>query len=455
LYIDGVESVRSITDPLGDFPPGKKVGLFDRRSWTKRVASPHPRTQEVFVASAGHFAGDVTRLDLVLKYDPFSIEAENVLIEVEKKLRCIAEIDLLREALKRYALDVNGFPTSEQGLESLFAAPTNADDSMVAGWDGPYLNSEEVLKDPWDSDYQYEYPPKQASGEFPDIWSWGPDKKPGKEYGTEVVAGEDIDEEAEEDTKDDVCSWNLSPDPEWHEAQFAFSGTTAGIRDLKLVTQSDNTRIQILVVLAVFGVLLAILRRPLICLYMIATVLFSYYVTIGTTEWFFGWAYGPEFQGLDWKVPLFLFVILVAIGEDYNVYLATRVLEEQRRRGPLDGLRYAVIRTGGIITSCGVIMAGTFSSMTSGTWCKVIPKWVPLADTIFATQGGPLPAIVQLGFALSLGVILDTFIVRPVLVPAFFALLCRWRRNRTDTKATSDSMPRQQRSPRPTVKVTS
>jgi len=337
LYVDGVESVRSITDPLGDFPPGKKMGLFNKASWRKRVASPHPRTQEIFVASTGDFAGDVTRLDLVLKYDPFSIEAESVLKQVEQKLQTMIQ----------------------------------------------------------------------------------------------------------------------APESDWQGAQFAFSGTTAGLRDLKLVTQSDNTRIQLLVVFAVLGVLLAILRRPLICMYMIVTVLFSYYVTIGATEWFFGWVYGPEFQGLDWKVPLFLFVILVAIGEDYNVYLATRVLEEQRRRGPLDGLRYAVVRTGGIITSCGVIMAGTFSSMTSGTWGQVIPEWVPLADKIFATQGGPLPGIVQLGFALSLGVILDTFIVRPVLVPAFFALLCRWRRNHTDTETTSDPMPRQQRSPRPTAKATS
>jgi len=451
LYIDGVESVRSITDPLGDFPPGKRMGLFDRNSWTKRVASPHPRTQEVFVAGTGDFAGDVTRLDLVLKYDPFSIEAEGVLKGVEKKLRCITEIDRFREALGRYASDINDFPTTEQGLQSLLAPPAGAVESMAARWNGPYLSTDDALKDPWDSNYQYEYPPKQGGDELPDIWSWGADRKPDI-----VDAAEDgTEDDAEDEPKDDVCSWSLSPDSGWQEAQFAFSGTTAGIRDLKLVTQSDNTRIQILVVLAVLGVLLAILRRPLICLYMIVTVLFSYYVTIGATEWFFGVAYGAEFQGLDWKVPLFLFVILVAIGEDYNVYLATRVLEEQRRRGPLDGLRHAVIRTGGIITSCGVIMAGTFSSMTSGTWGQVIPSWVPLADRIFATQGGPLPAIVQLGFALSLGVILDTFIVRPVLVPAFFAILCRWQRNGTETQATSDAMPRQQRPPRPTANVPS
>ncbi|TWT81235.1 Membrane transport protein mmpL8 [Planctomycetes bacterium CA13] len=208
----------------------------------------------------------------------------------------------------------------------------------------------------------------------------------------------------------------------WHHSEWALAGTTPSIIDLRQVTLSDNRRIKFAVVAAVFAILFLVLRRVGLSLYLIVTVLLSYYATLGLTVLFFRFAYGDDYVGLDWKLPLFLFVILVAVGQDYNVYLVTRVLEEQRRLGWLMALRRAVSRTGGIITACGLVMAATFFSMTAAIW------FPPLVSACgFPTQNGvALRGIVELGFALGLGVLIDTFYVRTVLVPAYIALQGKW-----------------------------
>jgi RND superfamily putative drug exporter len=181
-------------------------------------------------------------------------------------------------------------------------------------------------------------------------------------------------------------------------------GITVSAHDLAEVTESDRLRINTLVLGGIFLILLLLVRRPWLAGYLLATVLLSYYATLGATTLAAHWWTGRALGEVDWRVPFFLFTILVAVGEDYNILLITRALQERKRHGQCEGMRRALAHTGGTITSCGLIMAGTFATlMLSG-----------------------LNTLVQIGFALAFGVLLDTFVVRPFLVPAF--ALWVWRR---------------------------
>lgn len=184
-------------------------------------------------------------------------------------------------------------------------------------------------------------------------------------------------------------------------------GSTASIRDLKDVTDSDQVRIDVFVLAGVYVILLVLLRRPGISFYLIIGVFFSYFAALGVTFVVFEHVVGsPEdFGGLDWKVPMFLFTILIAVGEDYNIFLMTRIEEEQAEHGLIGGVLEALKRTGSIIAGCGVIMAGTFSSLLAGS----------------------LVGMQQLGFALAFGVLLDTMVVMPLLVPSWLILLYQGR----------------------------
>ncbi len=202
------------------------------------------------------------------------------------------------------------------------------------------------------------------------------------------------------------------------------AGATSEVSDLKRVTTGDQRRMYVLVTLAVYAILVTLLRRPGISLYLTATVVLGYLATLGLTDVLFHALHpGPgPWEGLDWTVGFFLFVILVAVGADFNILLMARVLEEERKCGVVEGTRRAVARTGGIISSCGLIMAGTFGSMLTGS----------------------LTSLRELGFALGLGVLLDTFLVRPILVPAFVVLIDRLRprsRHRAASRAAASEAP--------------
>jgi RND superfamily putative drug exporter len=203
-----------------------------------------------------------------------------------------------------------------------------------------------------------------------------------------------------------ICLRDLLPETAEHFATVRAEcyGVTVNTRDLADVTESDRLRINTLVVAGIFLILLALVRRPWLAAYLLVTVLFSYFATLGATTLLAHFWHGRALGEVDWRVPFFLFTILVAVGEDYNILLISRALREKEKHGADEGTRRALARTGGTITSCGLIMAGTFATLM-------------LAG---------LNTLVQIGFALAFGVLLDTFLVRPFLVPAF--VLWVWRR---------------------------
>jgi RND superfamily putative drug exporter len=189
------------------------------------------------------------------------------------------------------------------------------------------------------------------------------------------------------------------------QARLSYIGNTADISDLKDVTDRDQIRVNAYVLLGVYLILVILLRKPGTCIYLMFTVFYSYLATLGFTFLVY-WAMDPQgFAGLDWKVPMFLFTILIAVGEDYNIFLMARIEEEQKVHGPLQGIAVALERTGSIISSCGIIMAGTFASLMAGS----------------------LTGLDQLGLALAVGVLLDTFVVRPIMVPSFLVLMTTGR----------------------------
>ena len=139
----------------------------------------------------------------------------------------------------------------------------------------------------------------------------------------------------------DAAILEAIPDSIKDSTEVYMLGATASIRDLKLITDRDQIKIDVLVIIVVYLIMVLLLRTPVTCLYLIMSVFFSYLVTMGVTFAFF-WSLDPAgFQGIDWKVRMFLFVILIAIGEDYNIFLMTRYLEEKKQHGAINGIKRA------------------------------------------------------------------------------------------------------------------
>jgi putative drug exporter of the RND superfamily len=181
------------------------------------------------------------------------------------------------------------------------------------------------------------------------------------------------------------------------------AGANAESADVRSLTHDDQVQSWFIVPIGVFIVLIVALRDPLACLNLVMTMVLTYAFALGTTHLVFVTLLGAE--GLDWKVPYFLFVLLIAVGVDYNVFLMARLKEESQKRGLRDGIIRAIGQTGGLISSAAMITASSFASF------------------LFS----PLGSLRQLGFALVVGILVDAMLVRPLLVPCGHWLLKRTR----------------------------
>lgn len=171
-------------------------------------------------------------------------------------------------------------------------------------------------------------------------------------------------------------------------------GVTATAVDTDDASIHDRNLIIPVILVVILLILMALLRSILAPVLLIVTTVLSFGTAMGVSALVFNGVF--DFPGADPAVPLFGFVFLVALGIDYNIFLMTRVREESRRHGTREGVLRGLAITGGVITSAGLVLAATFAALS------VIP----------------ILFLVQLAFIVAFGVLLDTFIVRSLLVPA-------------------------------------
>jgi putative drug exporter of the RND superfamily len=165
----------------------------------------------------------------------------------------------------------------------------------------------------------------------------------------------------------------------------------AAARDLRVIVP-----VALLVITIILGILLQAIVAPLV---LIATVMASFFGTLGLSIFFFIEVQGTA--GVDASLPIFAFIFLVALGVDYTIFLMSRVREEARTHGTREGVLRALAATGPVITSAGVILAGTFAVLMTL----------------------PVTFAFNIGFMVAVGILLDTFIVRTIMVPAAVELL--------------------------------
>jgi RND superfamily putative drug exporter len=187
----------------------------------------------------------------------------------------------------------------------------------------------------------------------------------------------------------------------------AVGGEAPALYDISTISNSDLKRIIPIAIVAI-GLLLALVLRSVVApLYLIASVGISYLAALGLSVLIFIRLGGSG--GLVFFMPFLMFIFLLALGEDYNILVMTRIREEARQYPLREAVTRALGRTGTTVTSAGLVLAGTF-----------------LVLTVVAGSGSGGSQIQDIGLGLALGILMDTFLVRTLLVPSTVVLLGRW-----------------------------
>ncbi|KGR85867.1 MMPL family transporter [Lysinibacillus odysseyi] len=178
------------------------------------------------------------------------------------------------------------------------------------------------------------------------------------------------------------------------EADVYFSGITAKLADERDINNGDIIKIVILETLLILVLLFALTRSIKMPIYMMATILISYVSALGLGLFLIDVLFG--YDAISTRVPVYAFIFLVALGIDYNIILVSRFLEERKNKTVKDALEVAIRNTGGVISSAGLILAATFAALTT----------MPIADLFI------------FGFMVAIGILIDTFLVRGMLLPS-------------------------------------
>ena len=178
----------------------------------------------------------------------------------------------------------------------------------------------------------------------------------------------------------------------------SYAGMTAELADELRVNNADIKKIVVLETLLIFVLLLFLTRSFRLAIYMISTILFSFVSALGLGVFLVDFLFG--YDAISTRAPVYAFIFLVALGVDYNIILVSRFLEERKKRKIKDALEVALRNTGGVISSAGVILAATFAALMT----------MPIAD------------LFVFGFIVSIGIIIDTFLVRGLLLPSIILL---------------------------------